>query len=241
MRIDDAPRVNWLEGGPAAAASVADVPWPSMESFLPIPFKLTGIEPRSATDEPAAPAGQETPWGIKRVNASGAWAVTKGKGVKVGVVDTGIDYDHPDLKANVAGGWSAIDKENPGNYKDDNGHGTHVSGTIAALDDKTGVVGVAPEAALYGVKVLDGQGSGTFSDVIAGMEWTVTNKMQAVNMSLGASQGNEALKAAVEAMAKAGVVLVAAAGNSGGAVGYPAAYPQAIAVAGRRWTSSRPA
>ncbi|MFA6319253.1 MAG: S8 family peptidase [Elusimicrobiota bacterium] len=221
LRVIDDPRVNWLS---AAPATVADLPWPTMGEFL-----KGKLAPK--TGKPIPAAGQETPWGIVRVNAPAAWTATKGRGVKVAIVDTGVDFDHPDLKAAVAGGWSAVDKENPGNFKDDNGHGTHVAGTIAARDDGAGVVGVAPEASLYGVKVLDKDGSGNFSDVIAGMEWTVTNKMQVVNMSLGASRGNEALKAAVEAMAKAGVILIAAAGNSGSSVGYPAAYPQAIAIA----------
>ncbi|MBI5208807.1 MAG: S8 family peptidase [Elusimicrobia bacterium] len=226
VRVDPDPRINWLE---AAPATVADAPWPSMQDFLPRRFELS--DPPPASDDPGSSAGQEKPWGIGRVNAPAAWAVTKGKGVKVGVVDTGIDVDHADLKANIAGGWNAIDKEHPDNFKDDNGHGTHVAGTIAAVDDEAGVVGVAPQASLYGVKVLDKDGGGTFSDVIAGMEWTVANKMQVVNMSLGAARGNDSLKAAVEAMAKAGVILVAAAGNSGGAVGFPAAYPGAIAIA----------
>ncbi|MBI5883710.1 MAG: S8 family peptidase [Elusimicrobia bacterium] len=221
LKVVDDPRVNWLE---AAPATVAEVGWPSMAEFLQGRLK-------PSVDEPAPVGGQDTPWGITRVNAPAAWAVTKGKGVKVAIVDTGVDFDHPDLKAAVAGGWSAVDKENPGNYKDDNGHGTHVAGTIGARDNGVGVVGVAPDAALYAVKVLDGNGSGNFSDVIAGMEWTVTNKMAVVNMSLGASRGNEALQAAVEAMAKAGVILIAAAGNSGGAVSFPAAYPQTIAIA----------
>ncbi|MBI5624685.1 MAG: S8 family peptidase [Elusimicrobia bacterium] len=221
LNVVDDPRIDWLKGAPAA---VNEVPWPAMTEFL-----KGRLETSPAA--PAPTAGQDAPWGVIRVNAPASWSVTKGKGVKVAVIDTGIDFDHPDLKGAVAGGWSAIDKEDPKNFKDDNGHGTHVSGTIAARDDAAGVVGVAPEAALYGVKVLDKDGSGNFSDVIAGMEWTVTNKMQVVNMSLGASRGNEALQAAVEAMAKAGLILVAAAGNSGGAVGYPAAYPQAIAIA----------
>lgn len=220
VRIDESPRINWLKGETAA---LADFRLPAPAAVIP-PFKRS--EPG---DAPPAPAPQILPWGIGRTNAPKAWSATRGQGVKVVVIDTGIDTDHADLKANLAGGWNAIAK-GP-DFKDDHGHGTHVAGTIAALDNDIDVVGVAPQAALYGVKVLDAEGSGTFDDVIAGMQWAVENKMQVANMSLGASRGNKSLQAAVEAMAKAGVVLVAAAGNSGGPVGYPAAYKGALAIA----------
>ena len=139
------------------------------------------------------PAAQKIPWGIARVNAKGAWPVTRGAGVKVAVVDTGIDFTHPDLK--VAGGFNVITHD--GNYKDDQGHGTHVSGTIAGQGKDDGVFGVAPDVALYGVKVLDANGSGTFSDVIEGIQWAAQNKMDVANFSLGASQGGQALEDAV--------------------------------------------
>lgn len=224
VRVDEDPRLNWLlEAAPRF-----------MEAWLPdVRGVIKPFKAHSAADEPPTqqPPAQELPWGIKRVNAPEAWKAAAGQGVKVAVIDTGIDYDHPDLKANIAGGWNATSKEKPNDFKDDHGHGTHVSGTIAALDDSQGVVGVAPKATVYGVKVLDANGSGTFDDVIAGMQWAVENKMQVASMSLGAYRGNDSLKAAVEAMAKAGVALVAAAGNSGGSVAFPAAYPGAIAIA----------
>ncbi|OGR90063.1 MAG: hypothetical protein A2V88_08185 [Elusimicrobia bacterium RBG_16_66_12] len=163
------------------------------------------------------------------MQAPAAWATTRGAGVKVVVIDTGIDRTHPELAPNIKGGWNALTKGE--DFTDDNGHGSHVSGTIAAVDDKKGVVGVAPKADLYGVKVLDADGSGTFDDVIAGMQWAVDNKMEIASMSLGASQGNQALTDMVAAMTKAGVILIAAAGNSGGSVGFPAACPGAIAIA----------
>ena len=212
LRVDLDERVNWLK---------QELRMPDVGAMFK-PFAISGAAPKSL---------QQVPWGIKRVNAAAAWSKTRGEGVKVVVIDTGVDRSHPDLAGLLAGGWNATSKEKPEDYNDDNGHGTHVAGTIAAIDNELGVVGVAPKVALYGVKVLDANGSGTFSDVIAGMEWAVTNKMQVANMSLGASRGNESLKAAVEAMAKAGVTLVAAAGNSGRAVGFPAAYPDAICVA----------
>lgn len=218
-RIDEDPRIDWLK----AVSAVRDVPLPDAKAFLS-PLKLTG---RSAAKE----STQRLPWGISRVNAAGAWGKTRGEGVKLVVIDTGVDMTHPDLKDLIAGGWNATNKDKPADFNDDNGHGSHVSGTIAAVDNEFGVIGVAPKVALYGVKVLDANGSGTFSDVIAGMQWAVDNKMQVANMSLGASKGNPSLEAAVTAMAKAGVVLMAAAGNSGRAVGFPAAYPEAIAIA----------
>ena len=232
-RIDSDPKINWLLGA-SAVSTFQNTPLPDLRGAVP-KFQSSRAHAKDA------PTGQELPWGIARVNAPAAWSATRGQNVKVVVIDTGIDYDHPELKANIKGGWNAIKvvgdpdpgykNEKPNDFKDDNGHGTHVSGTIAAIDDNAGVVGVAPQVSLYGVKVLDANGSGTFDDVIAGMLWAVENKMQVASMSLGADVGNDSLKAAVEAMAKAGVVLIAAAGNSGSAVGYPAAYPGAIAIA----------
>ncbi|HBL16521.1 MAG: hypothetical protein A2X36_01880 [Elusimicrobia bacterium GWA2_69_24] len=176
---------------------------------------------------PTEPQPQAVPWGITRVNAPKAWAVTRGARVKVAVVDTGVDYDHADLK--VAGGFNAIDPKAP--FMDDHGHGTHVSGTIAGADNDVGVIGVAPDVTLYGVKVLGGDGSGSFETVIAGIQWCVENRMDVANFSLGAGQGTEALADAVKAAKESGLTIVAAAGNSGGSVGYPAAYPETIAVA----------
>jgi subtilisin family serine protease len=113
---------------------------------------------------------------------------------------------------------------------DDNGHGTHVSGTAAA-SHVPGLVGVAPAARLYAVKVLDADGTGNLSDVIDGIVWTAKNGMQVVNMSLGAPVDSPAMREAVQYATGMGVVIVAAAGNSGAAVGYPGAYPEVIAVA----------
>lgn len=174
----------------------------------------------------------EITWGINRIHAPAAWDVTEGAGVKVAVIDTGIDLSHPDLVGKVDGGYSAITKtERPQDYQDDNGHGTHVSGTIAAIRDNKGVVGVAPRARLYAVKVLDSEGSGNLSDVIDGIIWAAKNGMQVVNMSLGAPIDSDAMHRAVRYAKGSGVVIVAAAGNSsGGPVGYPGAYPETIAV-----------
>ncbi len=222
IRIEDDLRLNWLNG------QAAGPDLPSLGAVMET-LKSKDAAP-GAPKPPSIPRASEPniPWGISRVNAPKAWAAGKGAGVKVAVIDTGIDATHPDLAANVAGGWSAI--QPGGSWADDNNHGTHVSGTIAAVTPSTGIVGVAPQARLYGVKVLDAWGSGTFSDVIAGIDWAATNKMQVVNMSLGASTTTESLHEAVKRAAAAGVTIVCAAGNSGGSVGWPAAYPETIAV-----------
>ncbi len=176
-------------------------------------------------------ADQEQPWGIVRLHAAQAWSRTIGKGVKVAVLDTGIDSRHPDLAANVRGGVNLRDPQQPQSIQDEQGHGTHVAGIIAAARDGQGVVGVAPQAALYSVKVLDPKGGGNYSDIIAGIDWCVKNRMQVVNLSLGAPDGMESLHEAVIKAKEAGLVIVAAAGNdSGGPTDYPAAYAETIAV-----------
>ena len=172
------------------------------------------------------PPPQELPWGVDRIDAEFAWTASAGLGVKVAVIDTGIDLNHPDLT--VYGDVNIISSRKSGN--DDNGHGTHCAGIIAALNNELGVVGVAPEAHLYAVKVLDRKGSGWTSDIIAGIEWAVQNKMGVASLSLGSSTGSTLLWDAVKSADAAGVIIVAAAGNNGGPVIYPAAYPEAIAV-----------
>lgn len=169
------------------------------------------------------------PWGIDRIDAELVWpGGDTGNGVKVGIIDTGIDIKHPDLIDNIKGGVSTVWYTT--SFNDDNGHGTHVSGIVAAVDNTIGVVGAAPKTWLYGIKVLDRTGSGYLSDVIEGIQWAIVNGMQVVNMSLGTSADIQSFHDAVAAAKNAGIVVVAAAGNSGGAVNFPAAYPEAIAV-----------
>lgn len=186
---------------------------------------------------------QTTPWGISQIDAPSMWSISRGGGVKVGIIDTGIDKTHPDLAANIAGGINFVRPKNPTKpvdpsaWTDDNGHGTHVAGTIAAIDNTIGVVGVAPNAKLYGIKVLNSSGSGYLSDIISGIEWSINNDMDVINMSLGSSSDVQALHDAVDAAYNAGIVVIAAAGNEGdnnlstNEIGYPAKYSSVIAVA----------
>ncbi len=177
------------------------------------------------------PPGQRVPWGVGFVRAPGAWARSRGQGVKVAVVDTGVDLRHPDLQGRLAGGYNAL---RPGrDPADDNGHGTHVAGTAAASDDAGGVVGVAPEAHLYAVKVLDAFGSGMLSDLVDGLHWCLGEGIQVVNMSLGSEHTNATFAEAIRRAHEGGLLLVAAAGNSGpgqDTVQYPARYPETVSV-----------
>jgi len=176
---------------------------------------------------------QQLPWGVDRVDAELVHSrfSIKGYGVKVAVLDTGIDLNHPDLR--VFGGKSFVSAT----YQDDHGHGTHVAGTIAAQDNGEGVVGIAPEAQLYALKVLNSSGAGNWSDVAAAIEWCIDNGMDVISMSLGGTSGDPLIQAAVAEAYGTGILLTAAAGNSGTANGtgdtvvYPARYPEVIAVA----------
>jgi subtilisin len=155
-----------------------------------------------------------------------------GAGVKVAVVDTGIDCGHPDLAPNCVYGANFAAKGNKLAF-DDHGHGTHVAGIIAARDNGFGVIGVAPEATLYAVKVLDNTGSGSWSAVASGIVWAVKNGMNVINMSLGGSSISQAVADAVQAASDAGILVVSAAGNSGccDTVLFPAKLPGSMAIA----------
>jgi len=187
-------------------------------------FALENVRIKGVKLQPS----QTLTWNIDQVDAEISWGISTGDPVKVGVIDTGIDLKHPDLQANIKGGYNAINPLKSPN--DDNGHGTHVAGIIAALNNSIGVVGVGPNIDLYAIKVLNASGSGYLSDVIEGLDWAVTHGMQVVNMSLGTFQDVQSFHDAIVSAYNAGVVIVAAAGNSGGAVSYPAAYPEVIAV-----------
>lgn len=162
-----------------------------------------------------------------------------GKGINIAVIDSGADQSHPDLK--IAGGACFIEMANYPNacaddYNDDNGHGTHVAGIIAALDNDFGVVGVAPDANLYALKVLDKKGRGTTSSVVAAIDWAIQNKMDIINLSLATPEDDVILKEIIQKAYNSNMLIVAAAGNEEHVtgleenVGYPAKYDEVIAV-----------
>lgn len=185
-------------------------------------------------------------WGADLVKAPETWAKGyTGQGVVVAVLDTGVDYNHQDLSSNI---WTNS-KEIPGNGKDDdgngyiddyygwnfdgnnnstldvNGHGTHVSGTIAGVNNGYGVTGIAYNSKIMPVKVLDDEGSGSYSAIANGIYYAVDNGADVINLSLGGGRSNDTLQKAIEYASSKGVIVVMAAGNDGGSQpAYPARY-----------------
>lgn len=171
------------------------------------------------------PSAQTLDWGVDRVDAEYVWANSSytGAGIKVAILDTGGDSDHPDLT--WAGGAAIADR----NWEDKAGHGTHVAGIIGANDNSVGVVGVAPGCDLYAVKISR-RGSFYLSDIIDGIDWCISNSIDIMNMSYGGGYA-QSEDDACQAAWNAGLLIVAAAGNGyGAAVEYPAALSSVMAV-----------
>ncbi|GAX36459.1 S8 family peptidase [Nodularia sp. NIES-3585] len=185
-------------------------------------------------------------WGADLVNAPATWAQGyTGKGVVIAVLDTGVDYNHADLRNNIwtnpgeipgngidddgngyiddAQGWSFADNSN--NVIDVNGHGTHVAGTIAGANNGFGVTGIAYDAQIMPIKVLNDQGAGNTNSIADGIYYAVNNGANVINLSLGGNFPNTTLEAAIEYASSRGAVVVMAAGNNGYPFSsYPARY-----------------
>jgi subtilisin family serine protease len=248
----------WLDMEQAAREYAAD---PGVAWAEPDRKATAQLSPNDRYFESAGAWGQPFGdlWGLARIEAATAWDVTRGAGVVVAVIDTGIDAAHPDLAANV---WTnpgevpgnAIDDDGNGyvddvlgwNFSadtndpfDDHGHGTHCSGTIAATGQNAiGVVGVAFEARIMGIKGLSQSGSGSFGDLAEAIVYAAENGADVINASWGGLGGSQALDDAIETAHALGTLFVAAAGNSNadvteyaGGPFYPAAHPRAVAVA----------
>ena len=186
------------------------------------------------------PFRQTVPLGLDAIFARQAQAGAAKAAINVAVIDTGIDYRHPDLQQAFAGGWNVLTDTN--DPLDDDGHGTHVSGTIAAADNDVGVVGVAPKVRLWSVKALDGKGQGTSENIIEAIDWVAAQKRLRggnwiINLSLGATTESMGEREAFQRIADEGILIIAAAGNAEvpnapSTVPFPAAYPSVIAVTG---------
>ncbi len=219
-------------------------PRPSPPRRPEAPQRPTPPPPGPPSNEEIRFEGQVIPMGIDRIDAEQSRKT--GRGVGIAILDTGIDLFHPDLASNIKGGASFIPDEPT--VQDYNGHGTHVAGIIAAADNNIGVRGVAPEAGLYGIKVLDRYGSGSVSGVIRGVNYVAANadRIQLANMSLGAPDVNfiesRAMQTSIRRAAAKGTTFVVAAGNEGQSnySTIPAAFPEAITVTALVDTDGKP-
>jgi len=201
-----------------------------------------------ALDGPVAAESQFIPTGVSRVgvpkDGESHLAIASPVDADIAVVDSGVS---PLSDLDVQGGYSCLGASTA--WQDDNGHGTHVAGIAAAKDNEVGVVGVAPGARLWAVKVLDNKGGGSFSDVICGLDWVAGNAatIDVANLSLSGSQNqgscnDQPLHIAVCAVVNAGVTVVVAAGNQGTNADQrvPASYPEVITVSGFSDSDGRP-
>ncbi|WP_370589259.1 S8 family peptidase [Thermoactinomyces sp. CICC 10521] len=171
-------------------------------------------------------------WGPQKIQAPQAWDVTRGSSsVKIAIVDTGVQYDHPDLSGKVIKGYDFVN--NDSDPYDQNGHGTHCAGIAAAVTNNSrGIAGIAPNVSILAVRVLDANGSGTLANVANGIQYAADQGAKVISLSLGGSAGTSTLQNAVNYAWSKGAVVVAAAGNeSTSAPSYPAYYSNAIAVA----------
>jgi serine protease len=178
-------------------------------------------------------------WNLKAIDVEKAWQKTKGKGIVVAVIDTGVSRVEDLKNTNFVKGYDFVnDREDA---SDDNGHGTHVAGTIAqSTNNNFGVAGVAYEASIMPLKVLSGSGGGTISDIAEAIIFAADHGANVINMSLGGGGESKLMQEAIDYAYKKGVVIVAAAGNSNrNAAFYPARYPKVIAVSATSATGEK--
>jgi len=192
--------------------------------------KLLGITLNDAAD-----LGGDL-WGLDNIGAPEVWTGSNsfsgatGLGTVIAVIDTGVDLDHPEFQNRIAQGYDFVDYDNIAD--DGEGHGTHVAGTIAGADDGEGITGVAPDASIMPIRVLDDEGYGYTSDIIAGVRWAADNGADVINLSLGGGGYSQAMADAIAYASDLGSVIVMAAGNNGGeSPMYPAAHAETHGIA----------
>lgn len=206
-----------------------------MSKFRLIPHKLEEVRKRT----------KEVPPGVRLIKAESIWKKGfKGEDVVVAVIDTGCQTDHPDLQDRVIGGYNFTDDYggDPNVFLDNNGHGTHVCGTIAASENKHGVEGVAPKAKLLVLKVLTGAGEGTIESITKAIEYAISwrgangESVRVISMSLGGPDDDRDFHKSIQKAVENNIVVVCAAGNEGDGDGgtneysYPGAYEEVVEV-----------
>ena len=235
------PRIRRFENLTGFAADLTEEEAAALRDTPGVRAVQPVVERRASSIDTEVPSNlasysqQVIPWGLPAIHAEAVWPVTRGQGINLVVMDTGVDYNHPDLKAAYVGGYNVLDKTKT--PMDDNFHGTHVAGTIAAANNGFGVVGIASGVKLWALKALNEEGKGFDEGIAAALDWVISKERElggrwVVNMSFGAgAQGGNLEKQAIEKAIARNIVLVAAAGNGGSFhLDFPAAFPGVIAV-----------
>lgn len=194
-------------------------------------FKLSPYQVTSQTKQLPGKYISQSRAILKRLDVYEEWKKTQGEGTKVGIIDTGIDIDHQDLKLNIKNGYNSFNGSD--RIEDREGHGTHCAGIIGANGILTGV---APKTDLYIVKALNDKGEGTEESLIRGIEWCIDQDVDVISMSLGAQTGSKKLQEALKRAVAKDIIPICAAGNDAKgnktkiSIDYPAKYPETIAV-----------
>lgn len=189
------------------------------------------LPPYTVESVALADGGQQIDWGLTLLGIPALWAKTRGKGVRVAILDTGIATQHQDLKDAILDAQDFTGSRN--GVADVAGHGSHVAGTIGARDNPGGVVGVAPDCGLLVGKVLGDNGSGSNTQVANGIRWAISTRADIISMSLGSPMPDATIQQAINDALAAGIIVVCAAGNDGpvlDTIGYPAKWPGVISV-----------
>ncbi|HEY9840630.1 MAG TPA: S8 family peptidase [Candidatus Obscuribacterales bacterium] len=226
------PRYMALGAMPARPLSYASAPQTRLRRFGETPARLND-------------AFFNLQWALPKIGIPTAWSLGSpgNKQLLVAVVDSGVDYQHPDLKDQIINGKDFM-AENPTGPNgegspdvvdddplDQMGHGTHVAGIIGALpDNATGIAGIAPGVSILNIRVLNNEGWGSAFAIAQGISYAVDNGARIINLSLGSGEPSKPIELAVKYAQKKGVLIVAAAGNSFTHTGYPASYPGVLAV-----------
>jgi thermitase len=217
-------------GARAALAARPGVAWVEVDHVA----RIAGLREQA---EDGAPEGwqpndtlRSQQWSLDTIGVAAAWRYTRGTGVKIAILDTGVDYIHPDLAGRVDLGPDFVDNDD--DPMDVQGHGTHVAGTAAAgTDDGFGIAGVAPGARILAVRVLDAEGAGNYSSVARGITYAADNGAKVINLSLGGPEPSIALREAIDYAASRGSIVVCATGNeSASSVAWPGRYDSCTAV-----------
>jgi len=223
-----------FSGGDGYAAELSDEEAKALAATDGVRYVEPDVERFvAAMPPPHLDVAQTTPWGVATVNAPPVWSLTRGQGVRVGIIDTGIDLAHPDLQSAYRGGYDFVnndpvpDEEAEG---DALGHGTRMAGVIAASDNGFGLIGAAPGVSLYVLKIFPKSGGALTSNVIRAVEWAIANKLDVVNCSFGGDTPSKLEEEVYARARRANVLVIAAVGNQASWVRYPAAYPSVVGV-----------